>query len=96
MNMQRNLVWLFQWKIKHKIRITRELKETFSYKESSEEEKKIFLEEIEKQDKRKLVYLDESVINQQITREYGWSNRGEQVFGKRLGKRFKKINIVAG
>lgn len=75
--------------------ITHELKETFKYQEASEEEKKSFLEEIEKLDEKKLVYIDKSGVNQQLIKGYGWCNRGEQVFGKRLGKRLKKINITA-
>ena len=42
-----------------------------------------------------IVYLDESGIKQEVTREYGYAKRGEEVFGKVSGKRTKKLNMIA-
>jgi len=50
------------------------------------------LDEIE--DKSKLVYIDESGINQAISREYGYALRGKKVFGKIKGKRIRKYGVL--
>jgi hypothetical protein len=42
-----------------------------------------------------IVYLDESGIKQEVTREYGYAERGKEVFGKVSGKRTKKLNMIA-
>ena len=42
-----------------------------------------------------IVYLDESVIKQEPMREYGYAERGKEVFGKVSGKRTKKLNMIA-
>ena len=42
-----------------------------------------------------LVDLDECGIPQNLYRESGWAPRGEEVFGKRTGKREKKLNLIA-
>jgi hypothetical protein len=47
-------------------------------------------------DKSKLVYIDESGINQAVSRDYGYALRGKKVFGKVRGKRIRKLNIIAG
>ena len=47
-------------------------------------------------DKSKLVYIDESGINQAVSREYGYALRGKKIFGKVRGKRTRKLNIIAG
>ena len=43
-----------------------------------------------------LVYVDETGIDQYLHREYGYSPRGEKVFGKISGKKYKRTNILAG
>ena len=63
-----------------------------------------FLEELEKTEKEQeeqlghppeLVYIDESAIKEEVTREYGYAIKGEKVQGKTQGKRPHKINMVA-
>jgi len=43
-----------------------------------------------------LVYVDECGIDQYLYREYAYSPRGEKVMAKVSGKKYKRINIVAG
>jgi Transposase and inactivated derivatives len=40
--------------------------------------------------------VDETGIDQYLHREYGYSPRGEKVFGKISGKKYKRTNILAG
>jgi len=42
-----------------------------------------------------IVYLDESGIKQELIKEYGYAERGKEVFGKVSGKRTKKLNMIA-
>ena len=42
-----------------------------------------------------LIYIDESAIKEEVTREYGYAIKGEKVQGKTQGKKPKKINMVA-
>jgi transposase len=42
-----------------------------------------------------IVYLDESGIKQELIKEYGYAERGKEVFGKVSGKRTKKFNMIA-
>jgi transposase len=43
-----------------------------------------------------LVYIDECGIDQYLYRVYAYSPRGQKVITKVSGKKFKRINIVAG
>jgi transposase len=43
-----------------------------------------------------MVYVDETGIDVFLHREYGRSPRGEAVMGETSGKKFKRLNIVAG
>jgi transposase len=43
-----------------------------------------------------LVYVDETGIDQWLFREYARATRGEKVFAKISGRKFKRTNIVAG
>lgn len=42
-----------------------------------------------------LVYLDESGVNENLQREYGWSPRGEKVHGEVSGKARKRLSMIA-
>jgi transposase len=44
----------------------------------------------------KLVYVDECGIEQCLYREYARALRGQKIFAKISGKKFKRTNIVAG
>jgi transposase len=55
-----------------------------------------FLDEISGVSLNKLVYIDETGINQCLFREFAYAPRGQKVYGKISGKKFKRTNIVAG
>ena len=44
----------------------------------------------------RLVYVDECGIDKYLYREYAYAPRGQKVIAKIGGKKFKRINIVAG
>lgn len=78
-----------------KMGLTRKQKTTH-YQEQEEAQKQAFLNQLQGvTDETSLVYLDECGIPQNLYREYGWAPRGEEVFGKRTGKREKKLNLIA-
>jgi transposase len=43
-----------------------------------------------------LIYVDECGIDQYLYREYAYSLRGQKVFTKISGRKYKRTNIVAG
>jgi len=43
----------------------------------------------------KLVYLDESGVNENLQREFGWSPRGEKIHGETSGKARKRLSMIA-
>ena len=43
-----------------------------------------------------LVYVDETGIDQYLHREFAYSLRGEKVFDKISGKKYKRTNILSG
>jgi len=44
----------------------------------------------------RLVYVDECGIDKYLHREFAYAPRGQKVFAKISGKKFKRTNIVAG
>jgi transposase len=42
------------------------------------------------------VYVDETGIQQYLFRDFAYAPRGEKVYGKISGRKFKRTNIVAG
>ena len=86
------------------IRNPRELKESLTYQEQDEKKVmkfKVDLENMKEEQEEKLghspalIYIDESAIKEEVTREYGYAIKGEKVQGKTQGKRPHKINMVA-
>jgi transposase len=70
-------------------------KKTTCYLEASEEQQQAFVNATMAVTDETLVYLDECGIPQNLYRESGWAPRGEEVFGKRTGKREQKLNLIA-
>jgi transposase len=70
-------------------------KKTTRYLDASEEQQQAFVNATMAVTDETLVDLDECGIPQNLYRESGWAPRGEEVFGKRTGKREKKLNLVA-
>ena len=56
---------------------------------------KEYLEKIKDVPKEKIVYIDETGIDNCLSRQYGRSPKGERVYGKVYGHKFKRTNIVA-
>lgn len=44
----------------------------------------------------KIIYADESGIEHQCCREYGWSARGEAIFGEVSGRASERTTLIAG
>ena len=42
------------------------------------------------------MYIDESGINEYLYREKCWAKKGERIIGEVSGKKFKRINMIAG
>lgn len=64
--------------------------------EASEERRAEYLEKINGIDRNKIVYIDESGIEEQIAKDRGWGIKGKPLIGKRSGKYYQRTNIVAG
>ena len=56
----------------------------------------MYLNEIKDIPKDDIVYIDETGIQGYIYREYGRALRGKKVYDKISGKKYHRINIVAG
>lgn len=69
-------------------------KKTFGFKERNEEKRQAFLEAIKKVDKKELIYLDESGIDDNESYPYAWSLKGERAFSKKAGHRKERINFI--
>lgn len=64
--------------------------------EASKERREEYLEEISKIERSRIVYIDESGIDEQIAKDRGWCIKGKELKGKRSGKYYKRTNIIAG
>ncbi len=54
-----------------------------------------YLEKIKDIPKDEIVYIDETGIQQYLSREYAYAPKGEKVYDTVSGKKFKRTNIVA-
>lgn len=63
--------------------------------EKDEAQRADFIETVDSYPLYKLYYVDECGIDSFLYREYGYAPRGEPVYGKISGKKFKRTNIVA-
>jgi transposase len=66
------------------------------YKERNEEKRAEYAEKISEIPAERIVYIDECGIDEHLTREYGKSPRGVPVYGEVSGKKFDRLNIIAG
>lgn len=46
--------------------------------------------------KENRVYVDETGFDAPLIREYGYSQKGQRLFGERTGKRFARTSLIAG
>jgi transposase len=66
-----------------------------TYKESDEQKRLEYAEEIAAIPADKLYYVDEMGVDEYLNREYGRAPRGEKVTVEQSGKKFKRTNILA-
>lgn len=71
-------------------------KKSTLYAERDEKKRLSYLAELKNCDQERLVYIDESGIDQYISREYGWSPRGNPVAADISGRRYARESFIAG
>ena len=64
--------------------------------EASQERRDQYLKEIKEILKEKLVYIDESGIEVTAVKDRVWGKRGRALIGKKSGKYYRRMNIIAG
>jgi len=74
--------------------ITRK-KKTPKAREQDETERRLYLEVLELIPEEERIYIDESGVEAEPDREYGYAPAGEPVVGEVSGKRAAKTNVVA-
>lgn len=70
-------------------------KKTFSYAEANEEKRKQFLEDIKNIDPAKIVYSDETGIDDNEVTMTGWALRGKRCHAQKKAERATRYNITA-
>jgi len=65
------------------------------FSERNEQNRQTFLDEIKDIPISNLVYLDESGVNENLQREYGWAPRGAKIEGEVSGKTRKRLSMIA-
>lgn len=63
--------------------------------EADPQKRKEYLEKIKDMDVTDLVYIDESGFDINISKERGWSRKGEILYGSKSGKYYERTNIIA-
>jgi len=69
-------------------------KKTFTYSEKSGEKRYEYLAKLAEIDISKRVYIDESGIEKDLAREWGYSPRGRKIEDVRRGRRFRRTNVI--
>lgn len=64
--------------------------------EASEEKRSEFVDAIRNIKEENIVYIDESGIENNISKESGWGKKGKPIFCTKSGKYYKRTNIIAG
>lgn len=64
--------------------------------EANEERRRKYLEDIKDIEEDKLVYIDESGIEVNITKDRGWGKKGKVLKATKSGKHYERTNIIAG
>lgn len=63
--------------------------------EAKQCQREIYLNTIKSIKKDKLVYLDESGIEEGIKSDRGWGKKGKRIYEERSGKYYNRINILS-
>ena len=61
--------------------------------ETQEEKRKEIMKNIPAE---KVVYIDESGIEERIAKDRGWGIKGQKIAAKKSGKYYERSNIIAG
>lgn len=72
------------------------VKKTTLYAERDEQKRQAYLAEIADIDPRKIIYIDESGVEDTLFRQYARAPRGEQVMADILGHKTSRISLIAG
>jgi transposase len=70
-------------------------KKTFGYTEANTEKRKQFLEDIKSIDPTKIVYSDETGIDDNEVPNFGWAPRGKRCYSAKKAERKTRYNITA-
>jgi transposase len=70
-------------------------KKAFTYAEGNEQLQAEFEEKISKKKAADLIFLDESGLIDNLTREYARAPKGQKIPAKKSGKRTTRINLIA-
>jgi len=70
-------------------------KKTTGYREQEPQKVAAYQEEIKDIPPEKIAYVDECGIDTYLYREYGYAPRGQRVFGRISGRKYKRCGIVA-
>lgn len=72
------------------------VKKTTLYQERNEEKRQAFLSEIEGIDPRKILYIDESGVEDTLFRQYARAPRGDAIIADIKGHKTERFSIIAG
>jgi hypothetical protein len=64
--------------------------------ESNKERREEYIEAIKVITRDKLVYIDESGIEEAISKTHGLGRKGRVLHGRKSGKYYRRTNIIAG
>jgi len=71
-------------------------KKSFTYNEKSEQKWQEYVDKLVEIPEKKRVYVDESGVNKQFQREYGYAERGDQVCSTKNGRNSGRMNVIGG
>ena len=69
-------------------------KKRLCYQQRSEEARLQFKRQLEQYSDKKVIYLDESGINNNESYPYGWSKKGKRFYSFRPGQRQERLSII--
>lgn len=70
-------------------------KKTYGYRERDEQKRADFCKQLATVEAQQIVYADESGMDSRDDYAYGYSPKGEQLYGLKPGRRSGRVNIIA-
>ena len=64
--------------------------------EANEAKRKAYKAVVKEISDSDIIYVDESGIDSGVCKEKGWGERGKALNGKRSGKSYQRLNVIAG